>query len=314
MLRNNSFVSTTATAFSSPPPPFLFWSRHPSSVPVVSHLGTCHHRVATGSSRFTADMSLPYELLDEIFSYLPPHDRESLRAYSLVAKSWVAPAQSRLFSSVIITEDNYQSWKDSVSPANKELLSNVRSLWYLTLLRIPSWNTPPIDDFFGYLSSFHRLQRLFLCSTSIKPGISKRLQVFSAFRHSLSSLILHTLILTWSSFVALVDYFPYVRDLEVSHPIWGIDYEQAPPLSRPLRGRLSINVCQHLALKIFTDRFSGLEVEYDELLILGEDGARSSARHYQRVIDTCGNSLKRLRLGLPACTFRYIQIFVVSVS
>jgi len=260
-------------------------------------------------------MSLPFELLDEIFGYLD--DRESLRTFSLVAKSWASPAQSRLFSSVIITEDNYQSWKDSISPTNKELLFHVRSLWYLVLLRIPGWNTHPIDDFFNYLPSFHRLQRLSLCSTSIKSDIPKRLEVFSAFRQTLSSLTLHTLILTWSTFVAVADYFPHVRDLEVSRPIWGIDYEQAPPLSRPLRGRLSIDMSSSLALQIFADRFSDLEVEYDELLILGNriSGPRPSTctRYHQRIIDTCGKSLRRLRLGLPACTFRCIQD-LVSIS
>jgi len=260
-------------------------------------------------------MSLPFELLDEIFGYLPLDDRESLRTFSLVAKSWVSPAQSRLFSSVIITEDNYQSWKDSISTTNKELLFHVRSLWYLVLLRIPGWDTHPIDDFFDYLPSFHRLQRLSLCSTSIKSDIPKRLEVFSAFRHTLSSLTLHTLILTWSTFVAVADYFPHVRDLEVSRPIWGIDYEQAPPLSRPLRGRLSIDMSSSFALQIFTDRFSGLEVEYDELLILGNPNSRSrpSARNHQRIIDTCGKSLRRLRLGLDACAFRCIQD-LVSIS
>ena len=149
-------------------------------------------------------MGLPYELLDEILGYLPLDDRESLRAYSLVARSWVSPAQSRLFCSVIITKGNYKSWKDSVSPANVGLLSHVRSLWYCTR-RAECWGSLSINDFIDYLPSFHRLQHLSLCEIRIEPDISDKLEVFSAFRHSLSSLTFQTLFLTWPAFIAIVD-------------------------------------------------------------------------------------------------------------
>lgn len=259
-------------------------------------------------------MSLPSELLDEIIGYLPLDDRKSLRALSLVAKSWVSPAQSRLFSLVVITERNHQSWKDTISPANKELPSHVRWLCYSIGSRIPRGNTRLIDESFDFFPSFHRLRCLFLHSTYIKSDISKRLKVFSTFRHTLSSLLLHNLTLLWSAFIVIVDYFPHVRNLEVSQPRWGIDYEQTPPLSRPLRGRLSIDMSESLALRSFADRFSGLEVEYDELSIVGERKPRLSTQHYQRIIDTCGKSLKRLRLGPFTCAFRCTQDLTLSIS
>ena len=40
---------------------------------------------------------LPQELLDEIVAHLPSDDVKTLRACSLVAKSWVYPAQRLLF-------------------------------------------------------------------------------------------------------------------------------------------------------------------------------------------------------------------------
>jgi len=252
-------------------------------------------------------MSLPHELLDEIFSYLPPNDKKSLRACSLVARGWVSPARRRLFSSVVITEDNYQSWKDTISPTDIELLNHVRSLRYFTALRTPGWVSLPINEFLIYLPSFHHLQHLSLCSMRIKSDISQQLGVFSSFRHTLSSLTFHAVTLTWFAFIAIVDYFPDMRDLMVSHPIWEIHHRQPIPLSRPLRGKLSINMHKCRGLPIFSDRLPGLKVECDELFILGGLDPGPPTSHYQRVVDSCGKSLQRLRLGSCACTFQYIR-------
>ena len=229
--------------------------------------------------------------LDEIFGHLPPDDGESLQACSLVAKPWVSPSQSRLFSSVIVTESNYRSWKDGVSYANAELFSHVRSLRYFIRWSrmIPDCGPLPIGDLFDYLPLFRHLQHLSLCSTRIKSDISEQPEAFSVFRHTLSSLTFHTLILISPGLASTIDYFPNVRDLKVTDPIWEADHQQAPPLSRPLRGRLSIEMCGYQVLSTFADRFSGLpEVEYDELLILGNFHPTSSTSHYQRIIDTCG--------------------------
>jgi len=251
-------------------------------------------------------MNLPHELLDEILSYLPSDDRNSFRACSLVARSWVSPARRRLFSSVVITARNYQSWKDHISPANNDLLGHVRSLLYFTVLRSSGWRQLSFNDFIDYFHSFHHLQHLTLCGMHIGSDISERLEVFSAFRLSLLSLSLRTLVLTWSAFVAIVDYFPNVRDFTVSHIIWDIHHRQPSPLSRPMRGRLSIDMHKYRGLPILADRLSGLGVECDELLILGSLDPGPSTPHYQRIVDACGKSVKRLRLSPCACTLRYV--------
>jgi hypothetical protein len=136
-------------------------------------------------------MNLPPELLDEIFSYLPPDDRELLRVCSLVAKPWVYPAQRRLFSSVAITLDTRRLWKDYISPVNTELLSHVRWLRYFARYhRLLRWNLPRIEALINYLPSFCRLQSLTPRSVRIKSDFSKRIEIFPAFQRTLSFLSL----------------------------------------------------------------------------------------------------------------------------
>ena len=266
-------------------------------------------------------MNLPHELLDEIFSYLPLRDwvpypyseyGGSLRACSLVARSWAPPARRRLLSSVAITKKNSQSWKDRISATNTELFSHVRSLRFFAPWDVMNQDLLPVNDFFDYLPSFHHLQHLTLRNMRIGPDISERLDVFSAFQHTLSSLTFQYLVLTLSAFIAIVDYFPGLGDLVVDGPTWEIDNQQTPPLSRPLRGRLSINV--HEDFPIFPDRLSGLEVEYDELFILGTSNPTPSIPHYQRIVDTCGKTLKRLRLGYCVCTLQYVRDDTMSIN
>jgi len=289
----------------------LFWSRHTSSVPV--------HGIPAQAPAITAwlpqdlfvsttiEMSLPHELLDEIFGYIPLDDWKSLRAFSLVAKSWVSPARRRLFSSVVITEENFLSWKDRISPTDTILLEHVRSLRYFAAIRSPCCVPFPITDFFIYLPSFHHLQHLSLCSMRIKSEISEQLGAFSSFRHTLQSLTFHAATLTWFAFIKIVDYFPNVRDLVVSRPLWEIHDRQAIPLSRPLRGKLSIDLPKCRGLPAFSGRLSGLKVECDELVIIGGFNPGPPTSHYQHVVDTCGKSLKRLRLSSSACTLQSIR-------
>lgn len=124
-------------------------------------------------------MNLPHELLNEIFSHLAPDDGDSLQACSLVAKSWVSPAQRLLFSSVTVTRNNYRSWEDRVSYPNAELFSHVRSLRYSVT---PGLDPLPISGFFDCLPLFRHLQHLSLRSTHIKSNISEQLDAFSVFR------------------------------------------------------------------------------------------------------------------------------------
>ena len=115
---------------------------------------------------------------------------------------------------------------------------------------------------------------------------------------SLSSLALSVVSLQWRSFIAIIDYFPNLRNLELQCLSFKDENRNLPPLSRPLRGTLSFYLSEEKNLAAFFDWFARLEVEYEELVVdLGE----VSAAYSQCVIDTCRKTLMRLELETCEC-------------
>ncbi|KAF9648099.1 hypothetical protein BDM02DRAFT_2349858 [Thelephora ganbajun] len=212
-------------------------------------------------------MHLPEELLDEIFSHLSPLDSRVLQNCSLVSKSWLQPSQRLLFAIIIIGPATYRSWLDNISPTNTGLLRHVR----LLACRFGGggtadsrWGVHTLQD---YLPSFFQLQQLIFERMSIETAICEHLQWFSAFQHALSSLSLVRVSITWSAFVALVGYFPNLRDLVIFETSFQVDDQPIPPLPHALRGKLSVSFGRAMEFPI--DRFVGLKLEYEELEMYG---------------------------------------------
>ena len=238
-------------------------------------------------------MNIPQELVDEILNYLP-QDQLSLRNCSLVAKLWVNPSRRHIFESVIIENASRRLWLDRISPSNIDLLWHVRSL---SLMGSNSWEWglsfkyTNLDDLYAYFPSLHRLHTIDLCDTRISSDIPKCIEMFSACQQSLSSLIFTRVSLRWRSFIALIDYFPNLRNLGLLQYIsFGGTNEGTPPLSRPLRGKISIHLSEE-DLAALSRWFAGLEVEYEELMI---DVCYVSGTHSQRVITACEKTLRFL--------------------
>ena len=118
-----------------------------------------------------------------------------------------------------------------------------------------------------YLPSFHQLKTLQFNALNMEPTIPEHLTLFSTFQHTLSSLYLSGVLITWSSFVALLGYFPHLRDLYISEPSLRVDEWPVPQIPHPLRGKLCISLSDKGA-KPFTDRFPELRQEYEELEML----------------------------------------------
>ncbi|KAF9645595.1 hypothetical protein BDM02DRAFT_493178 [Thelephora ganbajun] len=232
-------------------------------------------------------MYLPEELVDKILGHLPPDDRWSLENYSLVSKSWLQPSRRLLFARIIIESTTYQSWLDNISPTNTGLLRHVRSLTYYHIGGDEATGSRcGVYALRDYLPSFFQLQQLTLYIMNIEPTICEHLEWFSAFQHTLSSLSLSLVSITWSAFVALVGYFPNLRDLYIYEPSFQVDDRPVPPLPHPLRGRLVVISGRVTEFPI--DRFVGLKLEYEELVMYG--------RYETSLVDAVGGTLKRLKI------------------
>ena len=250
-------------------------------------------------------MSFPQDLVDEILNNLPLDDMEdelSLQNCSLVAKSWTNPSQKRLFETVVITKANRQLWLKNISPTNIELLRHVRSL-SITSFDTPTWQVPfleyiDIDDLYDYFPSFHQLHTIELRGLHISSDIPQRMEMFSSCQQSLSSLFFVGSSLRWHSFIALIDYFPNLRHLELQ----GLSFENInsdpPPLSRPLRGKLGLHIFEAFNLIDFSNWFTGLEVEYEELAV---NVGHTTGIYSQTIVTACEKTLKYLKIGFREC-------------
>ncbi|KAF9781572.1 hypothetical protein BJ322DRAFT_1076994 [Thelephora terrestris] len=233
---------------------------------------------------------LPEELLDEIFSHLRPDDRQSLRSCSLVSKSWLEPSRRLIFSSILIHFHTYQSWLSTISPTNTGVLRHVRSLEYFHHHQKPSDPRRGVYSLRDYLPSFSHLHTLTFRNFDVEETIPDHLEIFSAFQHTLSSLSLVHVSITWSTFVALLGYFPRLRHLEVRRVLFRVDDRPAPQMNHALRGRMVIDQLDNEGLKPFIDWFSGLRAEYEELVMLGP------CEH--RMVAAVGANLRFLEINL----------------
>ena len=228
-------------------------------------------------------MHLPEESLDEIFSHLPLNNGRSLRSCSLVSKSWLEPSRRLLFAHVFTDLGKYHLWLDNISPSNTALLRHVRSFEYShsytppvvrleeSLLRQRACDPCfALNTFRDYLPAFLQLQSLTLYNAVIEPTVSDHLELFANFQHSLSSLSFGRVSITWSSFVAILGYFPHLSNLTISEPSFQMDNRPVPQLPRVLHGRLLVSLVGRRVEgeRPFFDRFPGLKQEYEELEFL----------------------------------------------
>ena len=120
-----------------------------------------------------------------------------------------------------------------------------------------------------YLLALRNLRRLRLCCTRVERISDHQFHTcFSAFRETLTFLSLESITMSFSAFVALVDYFLNITTLELRCPEVEPDEGPVPPLSRPLRGKVLVRI--RLVpdnFPEFLDRFSELDLEYEELEI-----------------------------------------------
>ena len=244
-------------------------------------------------------MNLPQELLDEILSYFPSENRQgqqSLASCSLVSRSWTNPSRRHLFNAVNICEKSLQSWRDTISPANHELLQHIQALSYITDTKDWRGNRPLeycIDILQDYLPSLHRLQHLSLFCMWIPSDISPKLEIFSAFQYTLFQLTLDHCDVTISALVALVNYFPNLANLYLTFLFHNTDGNPAPSLSRSRMSRLYLSEVRTDALGIL-DQLSEHGLAFDEVVVGSRRPVLIPA--LTRIADTFGKKSQCLRL------------------
>ena len=234
-------------------------------------------------------MNLPQELLDEILLHLPSDEGRSLRSCSLVSKSWLEPSRRLLFKHIRIRQDNYKLWLATISPTNAGVLFHVHSFAYFLRVKRTS-DSRSVYIFRDYFPSFCQLKKLTLCHLDIEPTIPEHLHLFSAFHHTLSSLSLGVVSISWRAFVALVGYFPNLRNLNLLATSFRMDDIRVPDISHPGRGKLFIDRITSAAADFPFDRFTELRPEYEELQILGA--------YEHRLVAAVERTLKSLKVNL----------------
>ena len=246
---------------------------------------------------------IPQELIDEIIGHVlscncDEQNQQSLRNCSLVAKSWTHPSRRRLFAIVEIRKTTFQSWLDTITPANTEVLRHVRSLSYITTAAPGSCHREPehrVDVLRDYLPSFHRLQHLSLSSMHIPSSdISQQIEIFSAFRHSLSRLSLQYCTVTINALVALINFFPGLDRLDLCYITHEADGESAPPLCRSLIQKLHIPQFHEDSLDIL-DQLSELGLVFEELIV-GRWSSKIGLHVLSHIVNSLGVNIKRFRL------------------
>ena len=261
------------------------WVRTPrsrwwvSQCPILLFYHTYDEQSPQGSNPqgLGASVILPPEILDKILEYIPANNegRSTLIACSSVATWWAGSSQRRLFSSVLIHEDNYQRWMNGVVlfGLKARLLEHVRSLWHRRGVdfRVAYRMRDLPKDSGEYLSALHNIRSLTLCMIEVEHVGGEGFRTcFSAFREALTHLSLDIFITSFSAFVALVDYFPNIRILQLRLLNLERDNGPIPTLSRPLRGKLYVQCVQDYSLELsleFYNQFAKLEQEYEELTI-----------------------------------------------
>ena len=242
---------------------------------------------------------LPPETVDKILGHVPVDEdwRRTLMACSLVATCWTRPSQRHLFRWVDVHDGNYEWWMSGVafSGPGAHLLGYVRSLRHHR-----GWGTGiqgPAQDFGENLSGLRNLHSLTLSNIEVEHISDGELHTcFSAFRETLTSLSLDTFAMSFRAFVTLVDYFPNITTLRLHSFGLEPNGEPAQSLSRPLRGKVRVRV--QADFPEFINRFTKLDLEYDELVIHGYLPASARMEMVGSALQISPSTVKLLRLNL----------------
>jgi hypothetical protein len=237
--------------------------------------------------------SLPQRVFEEILGYL---SRGSLKNCSLVAKSWRDISQKALFQSVWVV--GLEKWLEFAAKVDVRLPKNVRHLTFflvgLPAVRVNGKETLPPLEF----PPLERLSHLTLDNShlSLSP---QETEWFSPFKFTLSHITLKRCLISKSSFVSLINYFPKLEFLRLEGLAPKLDSrDQTTRISRTLE-KLSTSgeFLTFECLNLFDD-LSQLGLRFNEVTLEPVDPLKIHGwkESTGRVVDAFGASAERLRL------------------
>ena len=236
-------------------------------------------------------MVLPPELIYEIIFHLR-HDKQALLKCSLVTNLWAYSSQKLLHDwHLHFTPETFQAWKETAPSTSIEPLQHVCSL--------TCSGFDPLDDFHGdHLKSFHRLQHITLhLITSTRPDLANSLL---ASQNTLSSLLLRNVFFFDTAVVNLINHFPNLRELDIDQSMIHNDRENVPSSSISPRGLLHLTDLRAGSLVSLFTCLSGLELEYDELEMVGPTSSQPCL-YVPPIVYACGKALVCLKLSPHFC-------------
>jgi len=171
---------------------------------------------------------LPQELIDHIIDQA--HDRESLKACSLVCSQWSARSRKHLFVRVEFAFiRDLQEWCARIRPGTSGLSSLVEDLSIAEHCRSPTLFSPSwlrqstISDAASHLQSFSGLRALEIWTWEMSTDqVSTMLHSFGSSLQNVTRLSLCYVIVHPSTFAMFVGHFPRLNDLFID-PLGSLD-------------------------------------------------------------------------------------------
>jgi len=268
-----------------------------------------------GRSRLSSPMDfhhamskqLPQELVDEVVGNL--NNPRDLRACSLVSSKWLEGSRRKLFTNVSLNTWNFDQWQNNITPGPDGISAYVRSLTLRQARSIVSLEPETLMGIMDHLTSFRRLNALFLQDVSFDdffdgPSLA---QCFGHFGVSVESLHLHGMRTDTSTMLLFINLFPNLDHLTISSPILSAGETEVPEGALPLRGTLRLSglgVASSSLLRgipLIPLKLEGLSVTHSRIADSGD---------LNRLIEACAPTLKRVELAqLTSGTFSILFLY-----
>lgn len=192
--------------------------------------------VATETDTVPVVSIIPTEIIDEIFDNLiadsgsGDHDdslQRSLRAYSLVSKSWVPSCRRHLFHTITFTSRNVARWLETF-PVPEE-----SPAWYVKDLRLSfGGHRGPPGEFFKHIPWFTNAEKM-----SVMPFPSLGVSLYGKLPRSVTSLTIEEGEIDLVQMRDIMAHLPDLNDLILSGTIVVRCKKPLPGLGTVLKGR-----------------------------------------------------------------------------